>query len=126
MLFFDTSAAIAWLRGDEGLKKAAEGDGVSVSAVTVYELVWAAKRKSRRAQEGVELFLGGATIVPVTADISRRAAHIKADLLAAGKDKPMADLIIAATAEKEGLEFLSSDRDFEDIRRFSDIDLHLI
>ncbi|NYZ73887.1 type II toxin-antitoxin system VapC family toxin [Candidatus Micrarchaeota archaeon] len=126
MLFFDTSAAVAWLRGDESLKKEADDEGVAISVITVYELLWAARRKSRRAVEGVELFLDGSTILPLTHDIARRAAHLKAEVLAGGKDKPMADLIIAATAEKEGLKFLSSDKDFADIRRFADIDLHMI
>jgi predicted nucleic acid-binding protein len=37
----------------------------------------------------------------------------------------MADLLIAATAEKEGLGFLTSDMDFKDIGKFADIDLHM-
>ncbi|MFH0884153.1 MAG: type II toxin-antitoxin system VapC family toxin [Candidatus Micrarchaeota archaeon] len=126
MLFFDTSAAIAWLRGDEKLKSEADGEGVAISAITVYELLWAAKRKGRKSQEAVELFLDGCTILAATSDIARRSAHLKAELLAGGKDKPMADIMIAATAEKEGLRFLTSDKDFEDIARFADLDLHLV
>jgi predicted nucleic acid-binding protein len=123
MLLFDTSAAIAWLRGDEGLR--AES-GVAVSVITVYELLWAARRKSSKAQKAVELFLDGCTIIAATADIARRSAHLKSELLAAGKDKPMADLIIAATAETEGLALFTSDSDFEDIARFADLALHLV
>jgi predicted nucleic acid-binding protein len=126
MLFFDTSAAIAWLRGDELLKAEADGEGVAVSAITVYELLWAAKRKGRKSQDAVELFLDGCAIIPLSADIARRSAHLKAELLAGGKDKPMAGILIAATAEHENLRFLTSDKDFEDIARFADIDLHLI
>lgn len=126
MLFFDTSAAIEWLHGEEKLKSEAEDDGVSISVITVFELLWAAKRKGRKSVEAVELFMDSCAILPITADISRRAAHLKTELMAAGKDKPMADLLIAATAEKEGLRFLTSDKDFQDIGRFADIDFHLI
>ena len=126
MLFFDTSAAIDWLRGEEKLKSEAAGGSVAISVITVYELLWAAKRKSRHAQDAVDAFIDNSTVLPVTQDIARRSAYLKAELLGAGKDKPMADLIIAATAEKEGLKFLTSDKDFEDISRFADIDLHLL
>ncbi len=126
MLFFDTSAAIDWLHGEEKLKHEAADEGIAISVITVFELSWTAKRKSHQSVEAVELFMDNCTILPVTADISRRAAHLKTDLMAAGKDKPMADLLIAATAEREGLKFLTSDKDFQDIARFADIDLHLI
>jgi predicted nucleic acid-binding protein len=126
MLFFDTSAAIEWLRGNEALRKEADGEGVALSAVSVFELLWAAKRKGRKAAESVDLFMNGCTIIPISADIARRAAHLRADLLSAGLDKPMADLLIAASAESEGLRFLSYDKDFKDIARFSDLELHLL
>ena len=125
MLLFDTSAAIEWLRGDKKLQAETGGEGVAVSAITVYELLWAAKRKSRTAQKGVETFLDGCAILPLTADIARRSAHLKAELLAGGKDKPMPDIAIAATAEMEGLRLLAFDGDFEDIARFADIGLKL-
>lgn len=126
MFLFDTSAAIAWLRGDGRLKKHVEGGSAAVSVITVYELLWAAKRKSRRATEGVEAFLACCTVLPATADIARRAARFRAELLTAGKDKPMADLLIAATAEADGLPLLTLDNDFRDIARFSDIRLHAL
>lgn len=126
MLFFDTSAAVDWLRGKEELKNKTDNESVAISVITVYELLWATKRKRRSAVEAAELFIDACTILPVTADIARRAAYLKTDLLAGGKDKPMADLLIAATAEKEGLKFLTSDKDFQDIGRFADIDFHII
>ncbi|MEW6036328.1 MAG: type II toxin-antitoxin system VapC family toxin [Candidatus Micrarchaeota archaeon] len=126
MLFFDTSAAVAWLRGDEALKRRAGEEGVAISIITVYELVWAAKRQGHRAIDAVEMFLDGCTILGVGEDIARRAGYIKAELVGSGKDKPMADLLIAATAEKEGLKFITMDKDFRDIAKFADIDLHLI
>ena len=125
MLFFDTSAAIEWTRGGQKLKDKAEDESVAISAISVYELLWAAKRRSRKQTEGIDLFLSGCTILPVTADIARRAAYIRSELLASGKDKPMADILIAATAEKEGLRLLTSDKDFNDIARFADIDVHI-
>jgi predicted nucleic acid-binding protein len=124
-LFFDTSAAIAYLHGDQKLKDAGN-EGIVISTVTVYELLWAAKRKSHRALEAVEVFLNGCVLVPFGADIARRSARIKTELMAAGKDKPMADIIIAASAEQEGLKFFTMDNDFKDIGRFAEIDLHLI
>ena|SRR5271157_522379 len=126
MLFFDTSAAVDWLRGKEELKNQTDNDSVAISVITVYELLRATKRKRRSAVEAAELFIDACTILPVTTDIARRAAYLKTDLLAGGKDKPMADLLIAATAEKEGLKFLTSDEDFQDIGRFADIDFHII
>lgn len=43
MLLFDTSAAIEWLKGNEKLLDIE--DSISVSAVTVFELMWAAEGK---------------------------------------------------------------------------------
>lgn len=126
MLFFDTSAVVAWLRGDPKLRESMGDEGITVSAITVYELLWAAKRKSHKAVESSERFLEGCIILPVTADISRRAAHIRSEMMGRGKEKPMADTLIAATAEKEGLKFITFDKDFQEIATFADLDLHFL
>jgi predicted nucleic acid-binding protein len=56
------------------------------------------------------------TIVPVTAEIARRAAEISASL---GADKhkqlPDGDILIAATAQTEGAVLVTSDVDFRSI-----------
>jgi predicted nucleic acid-binding protein len=126
MLFFDTSAAIAWLHGDLKLKNEIGDESVVISVITVYELLWVSKRRSRKDVEAAEMLIEACTVLPVSADIARRAAHLKTELIASGKEKEMADLLIAATAEKEGLGFLTSDMDFKDIGKFADIDLHML
>ena len=126
MLFFDTSAAIGWLRGDPNLAKVAEDEQVMLSVVSVYELLWASRRKSEKAVDAANRFIAACTTIPVSDEIARRAAHIKGELAACGKDKPMADLLIAASAETEGGIFVTFDRDFEDISRFCDLHLHLL
>lgn len=122
-MFFDTSAAVDWLKGESKLKDMVDGESVTVSVVTVYELLWAARRKDKRASESVHVFLENCSVVPVTESIARRAASLKMELAASGKEGQMADLMIAATAELERLPLVTADKDFLEIRRFADLDV---
>ncbi len=126
MLFFDTSAAIEWLRGNKELKRIVGNNQIESSSITIYELLWAAKRKNKHTFDAVELFLDGCVIISVDNKIARRAAFMKAELMDKGKDKPMADLLIAATAEVENTKFITFDNDFKDIANIANLNLCLM
>ncbi len=115
MLLFDTSAAIEWLRGNEKLKD--KESSIAVSVVTVYELMWAAERKSQSTFKKTKEFLDNILVIDMSRDIAYETAHGKAQLMNLGLEKHIEDLTIAATANLHRLELITFDTDFKDIAR---------
>lgn len=126
MLFFDTSAAIEWLRGNTRINDVYDGDKIAMSVLSVYELMWAAERKNQNTVHNVERFIENCYLIQVSIEDARLAAFTKTKLMKKGTDKPAIDLLIAATAEREGLKFVTFDKDFEDIAKSSNLDLILL
>ena len=115
MLLFDTSAAIEWLRGNEKLKD--RKSSIAVSVVTVYELMWAAERKSPVTLKKTKEFLDNIMVIDMSLEIAYETAHGKAQLMNMGREKHLEDLTIAATAKLHRLELITFDTDFEDIAK---------
>ncbi len=126
MLFFDTSTAIEWLRGNPTLENTVLDQSIEISTITIYELLCAAKRRGEKEITTVEGFIQGCRVLPVTERVARRGAFLKADLLKRGKEKMMANILIAASAEIEGLRLITFDGDFNDIKNLADIDILIL
>ena len=115
MLLFDTSAAIEWLKGNEKLKDIETSFAVSV--VTVYEMMWAAERRSQATANKTRKFLDNLLMIDMSQEIAYEAAHGKAELMNLGLEKHIEDLVIAATAKQHNLDLITFDTDFKDIAR---------
>ena len=114
----DTSAAAAFLRGDQLLidevTRLAE---VYISVVAVGELLYGARHSSNPAMnlERVAAFVAAIVVLPcddVTAEVY---ARVKQDLRAKGRPIPDNDLWIAAAAIQHALVLINRDAHFEEI-----------
>lgn len=88
---------------------------VALSVVTVEEIFYGlAWKPNPRVQSWVEGFLASHCIVrPVTAQVARIAGQLRGSLAARGEPRTQADMLIAATAQVEGLTLVTrNERDF--------------
>ncbi len=89
---------------------------VALSVVTVEELYYGLAWKPRpQVRAWLEAFLEEhCEVVPVTAEIARRAGRMRSDLQARGVSRTQADMLIAATAQEHDLVLVTRNtRDFE-------------
>jgi predicted nucleic acid-binding protein len=94
-------------------------DGLALSIVTHMEL-WEGvygDRDPRAAERRLRTFLAPLAILPFTAGVSQRTAHLRRQLR--GLRRPLEqralDILIAGTALHHGLTMVTSDADFDDI-----------
>ena len=123
MLIFDTSAVIEWLKGNQALLEVSEEIGIS--NITIYELLWTSSKRKESVKKAVEQFVNRTLTLDITPKIAREAALIKMKLLANGRDKPMADILIAATAKVNGTQLYTFDNDFEEIKEVTELELRI-
>jgi predicted nucleic acid-binding protein len=90
---------------------------LAVSAVTVEEVYYGL---SWKPNQGIRLWFEGfldthCEILPVTAEIAKRAGEIRGQLQARGQTRSSADMMIAATAQEHDLTLVTRNvRDFTD------------
>lgn len=101
-MLLDTTILVDYLRGNEQARHMLEGTGdrASSSVVTVLELF--AGVRNRREEQRTEQLLSEIDLLPVTADIAKRAG-VFVRLYDASHGIGAVDAIIAATAEHHGL-----------------------
>lgn len=121
MLIFDTSAVIEWLKGNKALQEVSEE--IAISSITIYEMLWTSSKRRESVKKAVDRFINRTLSLDVTTNIAREAGSIKMKLLASGKDKPMADILIAATAKVNGSQLYSFDSDFEQFKEVTELNL---
>lgn len=99
MFIFDSDVLIDFLRGgnESGARVAFELEHgfVAVSAITAFELE--AGASSVRQQAAVQTLLAATPIIPVTAEVARRAGQIFRQLKATGQEIAMADCLVGAS-----------------------------
>jgi predicted nucleic acid-binding protein len=88
---------------------------IKISAITVDEVIQGlAFSRSIHLQRWFDAFLSRNEVLPITADIARRAGELRALLQAQGKPRPQADMLIAATAQIHDLTVVTRNvHDFE-------------
>jgi predicted nucleic acid-binding protein len=113
----DTSALARFLRGDAeqfGWDRAASAGLIATCPVTELEFFYSARSAEDRARgiEDMRLLFGW---VPVDDRAYDRAWHVQELLTRRGQHRSAGavDLVVAATAELQGLTLLHRDRDFE-------------
>jgi tRNA(fMet)-specific endonuclease VapC len=108
-LCIDTSALIAYLKGREpgaaAVEKAVKERTCSVTAITVYELLFGVARARR--QIGEEALIGVMNVVPFDELAARRAARLHDDLIRNNKDIGVKDVLIAAICLEHSLPLLT-------------------
>jgi predicted nucleic acid-binding protein len=113
----DTSALAGLLRGDAeqyGWDRAAAAGLIATCPITELEFCYSARSAADRAQgiEDIRLVFGW---VPVDDRAFDRAWQVQQELTERGQHRSAGpiDLVVAATAELQGLTLLHRDRDFE-------------
>jgi len=89
---------------------------IALSAITVEEILYGVTWKPhRRLQLWFDHFVQDLChVLPVTEAIARRSGELRGDLQARGETRSMADLLIAATAQRHQLTLATRNtRDFE-------------
>ena len=88
-----------------------------LSVQTVAELyLWAKLRNWGARQAELQLYIDGFTLAPCDVDLAPTWASVVAHSRAVGKPLSTADAWVAATALYFGLELLTHDRDFVDLK----------
>lgn len=101
-------------------------DKVSISLLSLAELLPAAKKKSKKTLNALEEFLDEVDKLPVTENIARIASDVKYKLDRKGKEKMLFDIIIAVTANNNHLKLISLDTDFEVIGEVLDYNYEIM
>jgi tRNA(fMet)-specific endonuclease VapC len=114
----DTSAAAAFLRGDQVLMdRIAQLDAVYTSVVAVGELLYGARHSSRPEAnlERVSSFVSAIVVLPCNDATAEVYARVKQNLRTKGRPIPDNDLWIASSAIQHGLTLIDRDAHFEQI-----------
>ncbi|WP_020574894.1 PIN domain nuclease [Actinopolymorpha alba] len=113
----DTSALARFMRRDAeqfGWDQAAAAGLIATCPITELEFFYSARSAADRAQgiEDLQLLFGW---IPVDDRAYTRAWHVQEVLTKRGQHRSagVVDLVVAATAELQGLTLLHRDRDFE-------------
>ena len=133
MIIFDTSAAIDFLRGGTKTKSLVEsieetGDAVAVTTVSLFELLSPIQhRRLAKEERAVKAFLRRAVLLDLDSDSATEAAKIMGGLLRLGIPINPMDVLISGIAVANGAEkIVTSDRDFEQVSKISDLKTEII
>lgn len=124
MYLFDTSAVIDWLYNRK-LGKRIDGQ-VSISVLSLAELLPAARKKGKKTLIALEEFLNDVDKIPISAAIANIGADIKYKLDRKGKEKMLFDILIASTANHKHLTLITLDTDFEVIGEVLDYNYEIV
>lgn len=127
MLLFDTSAIIELIKGNSKLEKYLD-EQVVVSTITIHELHYGASNSKNFEQNmhTVRQVLENVWSIEVKNNIAIVAAQIRSKLSKKGKEKALADILIAATAVDGELELITFDKDFEEIAKNSELKVKIL
>ena len=89
---------------------------IALSVISLEEIVYGlAAKPNSRIQDWFDSFLqAGCQIIPVTAEVAKRAGDLRGSLKTVGQTRTQADMLIAATAQIHQLTLVTRNvRDFE-------------
>lgn len=109
-LCLDTNLLIDYLKGrapgDAAVEKAVKAYDCSVTAITVYELLFGVARAKKEI--GEQALLGVMTVLPFDGDIAKRAANLHAELVGRNQNIGIKDVFIAATCLEADISLLTA------------------
>lgn len=129
----DTSAIIDFLRGGEGVKpiiESAEKTGIPIAATTVsfFELLSPVYHRRLHQEEKIlKAFASQAVLLGLDLRAAEEASKIMGSLLRIGKPINALDALICGIAVSNTADYVvTSDRDFQEVGKVSDIKVRLI
>jgi predicted nucleic acid-binding protein len=116
-LALDTTAAIAWIRGEPAIIDTLAETSVGLPLVTFGELLFGAESSSQRERNLARVYDLAALceVLPVTESVAERYASLRKLLASGGNLIPSNDLWIAATAMDRGMILLGRDKHFASV-----------
>ena len=128
MIVLDTSFLIDYFRGVEATYDlVSEDDDVAVTAITYHEILTGLKRKrSKKEEKFFKRFFSEVKILPFDVKAAEESSSIAARLMAIGREVNALDILIAGIAIANGADkIITSDEDFKEIAKVSDLDVVL-
>ena len=133
MITIDTSVAVDFLRGDQkavsAVEAALKGSGsVGISTVSMFEILHPIHhRKLTRHEKHVRGFFRQLRVLPLDDKGAEEAARMMGGLLRTGRQVNALDVLIAGTAAASAADrIISSDRDYEEIAKVSDLKVEIL
>jgi len=125
--------AINFLRGEQRVVSAIEStlkgsDNVGITTVSVFEILQRIHhRKLQRHEKTVRGFFGQLRTLELDSEGAEEAAKMRGALLRIGRQVNALDVLIAGTAAANAAEkVLSTDRDYEQIAKVSDLEVEIL
>jgi PIN domain nuclease of toxin-antitoxin system len=107
-------------RAEEAIRTARQGDGLAISAITLWELAWLASHGRLNFSGTVDAFVqkatSGITIRPITIQVAVLANQFPATYPADPSDR-----LIGATALSEGIPLVTKDRTIRNFKQVKTI-----
>ena len=128
MIVLDTSFLIDYFRGVEATYDlVSEDDDVAVTTITYHEILAGLKRKrSKKEEKFFKRFFSEVKILPFDVKAAEESSSIAARLMAIGREVNALDILIAGIAIANGADkIITSDEDFKEIAKVSDLDVVL-
>ena len=133
MIAIDTSVAIDFLRGDRRAVSAVDSalkssGAVGISTVSMFEILHPIHhRKMTRHEKEVRGFFRQLRVLPLDAEGAEEAARMMGGLLRAGRQVNALDVLIAGAAAASAADkIVSSDGDYEEIAKVSDLKVEIL
>jgi predicted nucleic acid-binding protein len=133
MMLLDTSALIELLKGNPVITSAvreseSKGDDVAFSSVSLFELLQSVyHRKQPQQERKIKAMAAQAFVLPLDVRAAEESAKIMGSLLRVGRPVNALDVLIAGTAAANGASVLvTSDRDFLEIEKVSDLKIQFL
>lgn len=133
MILFDTSAAVDFLRGGSKTKSLVEsieetGDAVAVTTVSLFELLSPIQhRRLLKEEKAVRAFIRRTMLLDLDSSSATEASRIMGALLRLGIPINPLDALISGIAVANGAEkIITSDHDFEQVGKISDLKIEII
>ncbi len=129
-ILLDSSAIIAYLKGDDKVKDEIDAaDGVYCSSLCAFGVLLGesyAKLKGFGKESAASSFLEDIAVIPFVEEDARIAAEAQALLISKGISANGFDVLIAASASRNGLAIVTKDRDYFRIGKLLEVSVRIV